>query len=408
MTPKTGTPLAVLGGGPAGLMAAETAARAGRQVHLYDAMPSLGRKFLRAGVGGLNITHSEPFDAFLARYGAASPHLAPMLRAFGPTELRAWLAELGFESFTGSSGRVFPVVMKGSPILRAWLQRLEVLGVVFHPGHRFVGLAQTGKQIELAFETQAGQVKMRTGQAVLALGGASWPRLGSTGGWADILRGLGVQVVPFRPANCGFDVAWSVHFRARFDGAPVKAVRLKFETFDQQGEFIITKDGLEGSLIYAASAGIRDALEAAAPLEVCLDLAPDWPESRLIERLSRPRGSRSAASHLEKSVGLKGVKSGLLWEFLPREAFNDPARLAAAIKNLPVPLLRPRPLAEAISSAGGVPFGELDERLMLKKLPGLYCAGEMLDWEAPTGGYLLTACFATGKWVGESISEDVQ
>lgn len=398
--------IVIIGGGPAGLMAAETAARAGREVHLYEAMPSVGRKFLRAGVGGLNITHAEPFEQFLARYGTASPHLAPMLRDFGPGALRAWLEELGFESFIGTSGRVFPTVIKASPILRAWLRRLEAQGVTFHTEHRWVGLAREDGLFHLSFETQSGLVTTQARQVLLALGGASWPRLGSRGDWAGILQGQGLALAPFRPANCGFDVAWSAHFREKFDGAPLKAVRLKFEGFDQQGEFIITKDGLEGSLIYAASAGIRDALESGAPVEVHLDLAPDWPGSRLIERLSRPRGSRSVSSHLEKAIGLKGVKAGLLREFLPRETFDDPALLASAIKTLPVPLLRPRPLAEAISSAGGVPFSELDENLMVKKLPGLYCAGEMLDWEAPTGGYLLTACFATGKWVGETVRDD--
>lgn len=385
-------------------MAADVLSGSGVEVHLYDAMPSLGRKFLRAGVGGLNLTHSEPLETFLSRYGARLDPLEPMLRAFGPQQMLEWAGDFGFETFVGTSGRVFPVGMKASPLLRAWLNRLEQAGVRFHPGHRWVGITPPqGQGILLHFETAEGPQTIRPDAALLALGGGSWPRLGSTGGWVPILRQLGVPVAPLRPANCGFDVDWSEHFKTKFDGAPLKSVAVTFGSLRKQGEFIVTRDGVEGSLIYALSAPIRDAIEADGAVVISLDLAPDWSLEKLTARLSAPRGSRSVSSHLEKTVAIRGVKAGLLWEFVAREDFSSPENLAAAIKSLPIPLLRPRPLAEAISSAGGVDFAALDTHLMLKTLPGVFCAGEMLDWEAPTGGYLLTACMSTGKWAAHGI-----
>ena len=405
--------VAIIGGGPAGLIAAETLARAGLDVHVYEAMPSLGRKFLRAGVGGLNLTHSEPLEAFIARYSQPE-RLAPLLLSFGPQQMIAWAKELGFETFTGSSGRVFPVGMKASPILRAWLQRLADLGVVFHTNHKWIGFAdskvsrlstlQRQETLEsILFDTPVGPQTVQADAALLALGGGSWPKLGSTGGWIPLLEARGIPVAPLRPANCGFDLTWTDVFKAKFDGAPLKAVTVTFKEICKQGEFIVTKEGLEGSLIYALSAPIRDEIEQNGQAIIHLDLAPDWTTEKLVSRLSFPRGSRSMASHLEKTVAIKGVKAGLLWEFVAREDLQSPAKLAAAIKSLPIPLLRPRPLAEAISSAGGVRFEALDERLMLTALPGVFCAGEMLDWEAPTGGYLLTGCMSTGRWAAQGL-----
>lgn len=384
--------VAVVGAGPAGLMAAQTLQEQGAQVQLYDSMPSPARKFLRAGVGGLNLTHSEPSQQFLTRY--SHPAILPMLSQFAALEMVAWAQDLGFETFTGTSGRVFPKGLKASPLLRAWLQRLSAGGVTFHPRHRLVDLQ--GKT--LTFSVPGGQAQAEADAVILALGGGSWRKLGSDAAWFALLQAKEIPLAPLKPANCGFNVHWSEHFRTRYDGAPLKAVRLGLGQVWKQGEFIVTAYGVEGSLIYALSAPIRDALESSAPQTVLLDLAPGWTEEKLANRLSQPRGSRSLASHIEKAVGLKGVKTGLLWEFLSREEMENPLMLAKAIKSLPLPLQSPRPLNEAISTAGGIRFEGLDERLMLKKIPGVFCAGEMLDWEAPTGGYLLTGSMSTGRW----------
>ena len=393
---------AVIGGGPAGLMSAEVLSQGGMQVDLYEAKPSIGRKFLVAGKGGLNLTHSEPYEQFLQRYGDRRARLEPLLAAFGPQAVRQWAAELGFETFVGSSGRVFPTGLKAAPLLRAWKLRLQAADVRIHLRHRWLGWNAARL---LRFAAPQGELAVQADALVLALGGGSWPQLGSTGHWVPLLQAQGVEVAPLKPANCGFDVPWSEFFRAKFEGQPVKPVVLSFTDsrgfqFQQQGEFIITRTGVEGSLIYAASAPIRDEIAARDQAVIQLDLAPDWPLPRLIEKLSRPRGSRTLASHLSRTVRLTGVRAGLLREFVPRQDFDDPARLAAAIKALPVPLIAPRPLEEAISTAGGVTFDALDEHLMVRTLPGVFCAGEMLDWEAPTGGYLLTACFASGRAAG--------
>lgn len=404
--------IAIIGGGPAGLMAAETLIGCGAQITIYDAKPSVGRKFLRAGVGGLNLTHSEPFEAFLARYAARRPQLQPMLSAFGPDDVRMWAKGLGFESFIGSSGRVFPVGMKASPLLRAWLRRLDEAGVQFQTGYKWVNVIARGRssgdesipnstKTTLVFATPEGEKNIQADAVILALGGGSWARLGSDAAWVPVLAAQSVAISPLRPANCGFNVAWSAHFKAKFDGAPLKTVIATAGEFSQQGEFIVTGEGVEGSLIYALSALLRDELESTGSAILTLDLAPGWTQVRLTEALARPRGARSMGSHLEKTVGLKGVKAGLLWEFIPREVFAEPQKLAAAIKALRIPLISPHPIDEAISTAGGISFEALDERLMLKALPGVFCAGEMLDWEAPTGGYLLTACLATGKWAAD-------
>ncbi|MFZ5880249.1 MAG: TIGR03862 family flavoprotein [Chloroflexota bacterium] len=397
---STSKTIAIIGGGPAGLMAAEVLSQTHLRVDVYDSMSSLGRKFLMAGKSGLNLTHAEPFERFVSRYSARE--VETWLNDFTPDGLRAWAGELGVETFVGTSGRVFPVGMKASPLLRAWLKRLDQSGVSVHLRHKWMGWDADGS---LRFETPEGETLVRADAVILALGGGSWARLGSSGDWVDGLRQAGVQVRELRPANCGFDVDWSEHFRSRFEGQPIKSVILSFGDFHQQGEFIITKEGVEGSLVYAASARLRDEIEAHGRAILFLDLAPGSTQEKLAASLSKPRGSRSMSSHIERTIGLKGVKVGLLHEFIPKEDFTDPAKLAAAIKRLPVPLLRPRPLDEAISSAGGVTFESVDEHLMLKNLPGVFCAGEMLDWEAPTGGYLLTACFASGRVAARGVME---
>lgn len=387
-------------------MAAETAAAQGLRVEIHDAMPSVGRKFLLAGKGGLNLTHGEPFAAFIGRYGARRGVLEPLLAEFGPAALRDWASGLGVETFVGSSGRVFPVDMKAAPLLRAWLRRLRELGVVFHVRHRWRGFGEDGS---LRFETPRGLRAVRTDAVILALGGGSWARLGSDGAWVPLLQARGIAVCPLRPSNCGFDVGWSGHFRNRYAGRPVKSVVAEFvdpagTRHCRAGEFIVTETGVEGGLIYALSAPLRDTLEAAGAATLYLDLAPDREQPRIAEALAQPRGSRSLANHWKRTVGIEGVKAGLLREILPAEILADPIRLAAAIKALPMRPVAPRPLDEAISSAGGVAFEALDENLMVRDRPGLFCAGEMLDWEAPTGGYLLTACFATGRAAGRGAA----
>lgn len=397
--------VAVIGGGPAGLMAAEVVSARGVKVDLYDSMPSLGRKFLIAGKSGLNITHAEPFEKFVTRYGARREQIEPMLRSLGPDELRKWVHGLGIETFVGTSGRVFPVGMKASPLLRAWRKRLTDSAVTFHLRHRWTGGVEADRSgaRALNFEAPQGNVAIKARAVVLALGGGSWSRLGSDGAWVPWLKQAGVQVERLKPSNCGFDVDWSPHFREQFDGHPLKSVVLSFGAFRQQGEFIVTKEGVEGSLIYAASALLRDEIEARGRAVMRLDLAPDRSYEWLVERLSRSRGSRTMASHLEKATGIKSVKAGLLREFVSKEDFSDAGELASCIKSLPVPLIAPRPLDEAISTAGGVTFESLDEQLMIRSVPGVFCAGEMLDWEAPTGGYLLTACFSSGYTAGQGV-----
>ena len=388
---------AVIGGGPAGLMAAEQLSQSGVQVTVYDGMRSVGRKFLLAGRGGLNLTHSEPIYPFLNRYGAKRPFLQPLLAAFSPDDLRNWVHELGVSTFIGSSGRVFPSEMKAAPLLRKWLSRLRAAGVTFQMQHRWLGWADDGS---LHFSTPEGDKFIQADGVVLALGGGSWSKLGSDAAWVPLLQEKGVEITPLQPANCGFNVGWSDHFRQKFAGSAVKTAVLTFNQFQQRGEFVITESGVEGSLIYAASALLRDEISVNGRTTFLLDLLPDKSEAQLSNSLSKPRGSRSMSSHLQSRVNLKGVKVGLLREFVPPEDFANPVRLAAAIKALPIPLTAPRPIDEAISTAGGVTFATLDARLMLRSMPGVFCAGEMLDWEAPTGGYLLTACFASGKVAG--------
>jgi uncharacterized flavoprotein (TIGR03862 family) len=401
----------VVGGGPAGLMAAQALLAGGVRVDLFDAMPSVGRKFLLAGKGGLNLTHSEPLASFLDRFGDRRPALEPMLRAFGPAEMRAWAQSLGVSTFVGSSDRVFPSDLKAAPLLRAWLHRLRGAGLALHMRHRWVGWA-AGAGPALRFDAPQGEAMVDADAVVLALGGGSWARLGSDGAWIPLLAARGIPVVPLRPSNCGFEVArpdaegrsvpgWSDHFRTRFAGQPLKNVALALRPgpgagFDRAGEFVVTERGVEGSLVYAVSPLVRETIAAHGAAIMHLDLLPGRSARFVQDEVARPRGSRSLSTHLKSRLGLEGVKAALLYELLPRDTIADPTRLAGAIKALPLPLVAARPLDEAISSAGGVPFQALDAGLMLRELPGVFCAGEMLDWEAPTGGYLLTACMASG------------
>jgi len=396
--------VAIVGGGPAGLAAAEVLAGS-TEVDVFEAMPSVGRKFLLAGKSGLNLTHAEDFERFLDRFGAARVALEPALRALTPAAIRSWAAELGIETFAGSSGRVFPSMMKASPLLRAWLARLTNAGVRFHPRHRWSGWSADGV---LGFDTPEGVRAVVADAVVFALGGASWPRLGSDGGWAETFRRRGVDVRPLRPANCGFDVDWSPHFRTRFAGTPVKSVVIAFAGRSVRGDFVITRHGIEGSPVYTLSAELRDALEVGAPVKLHIDLAPDRSAPALAMALARPRGRASLANHLRKATRLPDVKLGLLRELLEPELLQNADRLAAAIKALPLTVRRTRPIAEAISSAGGIALAELDGHFMLRALPGVFAAGEMLDWEAPTGGYLLTACLATGRAAGAGAADWVR
>ncbi len=421
---------AIVGGGPAGLMAAEVLARAGVPVDLFDTMPSVGRKFLLAGKGGLNLTHSEPMDRLVTRFGERRGAIEPLLQAFPPAALREWAAGLGVETFVGSSGRVFPRDMKAAPLLRAWLHRLRGLGVRLHMRHRCMGLVRDAQGLPLlCMDTPLGRLEMPARAVLLALGGASWPKLGSDGAWARWLAPLGVQVAPLAASNCGFDVGridaggtltagWSEYFRSRFAGAPLKTVAIAVRgvdgsSFEQRGEFVVTQTGVEGSLIYAASSRLRTLIEAHGRAVLELDLLPDRDAAFVRAEVARQRGARSLSTHLRNRLKLDGVKAALLRELLPAEVFRDPAALAATIQSLPLTLVAARPVAEAISSAGGVRFEAMTDELMLRTRPGVFCAGEMLDWEAPTGGYLLSACFASGvvagrgmlRYLGESASK---
>ncbi|WP_045758088.1 TIGR03862 family flavoprotein [Xanthomonas albilineans] len=394
--------IAIVGGGPAGLIAAETACAAGAEVDLYEAKGSVGRKFLIAGKGGLNLTHSDPFADFVSRYRERATAVGDWLADFDAQALRAWAQAQGVETYVGSSGRVFPLDRKAAPLLRGWVRRLKDAGVRFHVHHHWIGWDDDGA---LRFSSADGECLVQANACVLALGGGSWPQLGSDGAWQDTLRAHGVALAPLQPANCGFDVAWSAHFRERHAGAPLKPVIAHWHDTDGraqslQGECVVSDSGIEGSLIYALSAHLREAIATYGPTTVWLDLAPGRTLQRLQAELGKPRGGRSFGEHLRRQAGIDGVKTALLFEVLGKQAGQDPAQAAATLKRLPLTLLRPRPLAEAISSAGGVRLEALDPQLMLYTLPGTFCAGEMLDWEAPTGGYLLTACFASGVRAG--------
>lgn len=385
--------ICVVGGGPAGLMAAETAAGGGARVIVCDAMPSVGRKFLLAGRGGLNLTHSEPRDAFISRYGTHADVFTGLLDEFGPEDLRAWARSLGIETFIGSSGRVFPSEFKAAPLLRAWVRRLRDLNVVFRPRHRWQGFAEDGA---LVFLSPQGEWRLAPDATVLAMGGGSWPHLGSDGGWIAPLRSIGCRIDPLRPSNCGFLVTWTDHMVPHF-GQPLKAIALTFGGHRLRGEATLTEYGIEGGAIYPLSAALRNAIAADGRAVLMVDLKPDLSEETLVERLTRPRGRLSLSNWLRKTVNLTSTAVALLRETVPAESLTRPASVARAIKAVPLPLHGTRPLAEAISSAGGLSFDEVNGDLMLRRRPGLFAAGEMLDWEAPTGGYLLTGCFATGR-----------
>lgn len=399
--------LAVIGGGPAGLMAAEVARGAGIEVDVYEAKGSVGRKFLIAGKGGLNLTHGDPRPAFDARYGSRQHEVAAWLDDFDADALREWARGFGIDTYVGTSGRVFPTDRKAAPLLRGWVRRLRDAGVRFHVQHRWLGWREDGA---LRFATPDGEQSLPADAVVLALGGGSWPQLGSDGAWQDILLARGIDVAPLQPSNCGFDIGWSAHFAARHAGAPLKPVIAHWRDaagveHALQGECVITETGIEGSLVYALSATLRDAIAAQGEVRLELDLAPGRTLERLHSDLVRPRAGRSLSEHLRRQAGISGVKAALLYEVLSKDQLNDLPLLARTIKRLPLRLLRARPLAEAISSAGGVRLEAMDQALMLKAPPGripqgVFCAGEMLDWEAPTGGYLLTACFASGLRAG--------
>lgn len=394
--------VAIIGGGPAGLMAAEVICQSGIITDVYDAMPSVGRKFLMAGKGGLNITHSETFQRFLSHYGSSKTFLQPMLERFNADALRNWVLQLGIKTFVGSSGRVFPEEMKAAPLLRAWLHRLRQQGAKFHVRHRWLGWSETDTRF-LRFQTVQGIHEIQADAVILALGGGSWPHLGSTGEWVNILLDKGIHLSPLAPSNCGFDVNWSEHFLHRFAGQPLKSVIASFEGIQKHGDCMITGSGIEGGLIYALSAPLREEIAKTGSAILHLDLKPDVPLASLIDKFSKPRGKQSLTNHLRKSLGIEGVKAGLLRESLSAENFGNPTVLCSTLKSLPLKLTAARPLAEAISSAGGVHFDAIDENLMIVSLPGVFCAGEMLDWDAPTGGYLLTACLASGRAAGEGV-----
>lgn len=398
-------PIAIIGGGPTGLMAAEILASRGLAVTVYESQSSLARKFLRAGIGGLNITHSEDYAVFCTRYGAQQPRLQPMLDHFPPDAVRAWAAGLGIPTFAGSSGRVFPEGMKAAPLLRAWVQRLRGMGVRFQLRHRWLGWRERGS---LLFSTPAGQIEASAPATLLAMGGGSWPQLGTDGSWVGLLQEQGISIAPLKSANCGFDVAWSDHLRQHHAGTHVKSIAMRFKAADgtlmeRRGELLISEYGVEGSLIYAYASHLRDVLEAQGSATFTLDLAPDRQPEQVRAAVQQSRGARSLASHLKSRLNISGVKMALLWEALGKNAAADPGRLAEHIKALPITVTATRPMAEAISTAGGVGFNEVDQHLMLRAMPGVFVAGEMLDWEAPTGGYLLTACLAQGVWVGEGM-----
>ncbi len=404
-TPAQSESVAIIGGGPTGLMAAEVLLNHGLQVDLYDRMPSLGRKLLIAGRGGLNLSHAEPLPAFIQRYGARSEIIGPMVEAFDAQALRDWAKGLGIDTFIGSSQRIFPTDFKAAPLLRAWLHRLREQGLRIHVRHRWLGW---GENNALRFESPLGITEIQHRATLLALGGGSWAKLGADGKWVEILAQRGIALAPLRPSNCGFETNWSKYFRDTFASEPLKSVAVSVTTLNgdteiRQGELMIADYGLEGGAIYALSAPIRDLIDAHGTAEIHIDLVPGRSLERLQTDLATPRGRNSLSKHLQRHAGIKGAKASILREVLNPEQMQDPAQVATTLKALPIHLHTTRPIDEAISTAGGVRFDALTTELMIKALPGTFCAGEMLDWEAPTGGYLLTACFASGREAAQGI-----
>lgn len=399
--------VAVIGGGPSGLMAAEVLIEAGFKVDLYEAMPSVGRKFLMAGKGGMNISNNEPSDVFLSRFGERSEHMKNIFNNFTPAELRQWIHELGIETIVGSSGRVFPSDLKAAPLLRKWLHRLRAAGVSLHMRHRWMGWAEDKSQ-KLIFNVQGNWLEVKADAVILALGGASWPQLGSTGEWVSLLAKQGVIVAPLKSSNCGFEYIWSEYFRKQYSGQPLKSIGITFSCSTgtvnyQKGELIITEYGLEGGIIYTLSAIIREEIALKGYAIIYLDLIPNISKDIALSKISKCRGKQSVANHLRKQLGIKGVKMGLLREIVQSSYFSNDDQICALIKSLPIKLIAARPIAEAISTAGGVDLAELDHNMMLINKPGIFCTGEMLDWEAPTGGYLLSACLSLGRTVGKGV-----
>ena len=397
--------VAIIGAGPAGLMAAETLIAAGHKPVIFEAMPTAGRKFLMAGKSGLNLTHSEDIDAFTKRFGAREEQIATALAAFSPTDIRAWANGLGGETFVGSSGRIFPKAFKASPLLRAWLKKLGDGGAELLTRHKWVGWQKDGT---LTFDTPDGPISVSAQATVLALGGTSWPKLGSDGNWCAALADKSVDIVDFKPSNCGLNYAWSPYFKEHFAGGPVKGITLKVGDKTVKGDFVISGYGMEGSAIYTVSADVRNQIESTGKAELEIDLTPDRSLERITQALAKPKGKKSMATHIKRATGLIGVKANLVRECLPQRAFNDSTKLAQAVKALRIAVTSVRPIEEAISVAGGVAFGSLNAHLMLTDIPGTFCAGEMLDWDAPTGGYLLSACFAQGKQAGTGASDWLQ
>jgi len=396
--------IAVIGGGPAGLMACEALVHQGINVDLYDAMPSLGRKFLMAGKSGLNLTHGEPFADFVGKFGQAQPSLEPALNAFTPTDIQAWASGLSIETFVGSSKRVFPKDFKAAPLLRSWLRKLRANGLTVHARHEWCGWDADGN---LVFASPKGHTIVQAERVILALGGASWPKLGSNAHWVPLLNQRGVDITPLKPSNCGFDVDWSDHFIERYEGCPVKNITLQFGGERLSGEFIITKTGIEGGPVYGLSSRLLNTIEDTGTATMGIDLLPDRTGADVQQRIARPRGKKSMSTHLKKALNLTGVKTGLLHECLDKTAFSDQIHLATQIKALPLKLNRPRPIDEAISTSGGVAWYAMDGQFQLKTIPHTYVCGEMMDWDAPTGGYLLSACMATGRWVGAAVANDL-
>ncbi|MEG3619907.1 TIGR03862 family flavoprotein [Magnetovibrio sp. PR-2] len=389
----------IIGGGPAGLMAAEVLCGQGLNVHLFDAQPSLGRKFLMAGKSGLNLTHGEEVEKFLNRFAASRGALQASLQAFNAQDIQNWAHDLGVETFVGTSGRVFPKDFKAAPLLRAWLRRLRKNGLTVHVRHKWSGWDGDA----LCFETPQGPAQVTAKAIILALGGASWPSLGSDASWVTPLQNTGTEIAPLRPANCGFDVAWSDHMREKFSGAPLKSVRLSFNGQSANGDVTVTDTGIESGPVYPLSATLRDAIERDGSATLLIDVLPDRTVDQIIDALNKPRGKKSMSTHLKRTTKLDGAKAALLRECLDKDTFQDPTRLALSIKAVPLTLTRPRPIEEAISTAGGVRFDAMSADFELIHKPGVFCAGEMMDWEAPTGGYLLSACLATGRCVGDAV-----